>query len=389
MFLKKVLFRHVIPFVLAVATVFIAQNYIVKSYSFSSIGEIKSYTQPLDSTGSHRWVINYSDSVWAEMRIAQSLSDSNELTVFGSSELSSSEGVCYNFLTDSLGAKTLGIGHANNELFAIYCQLLNMTDYIEGAKISVILSPGWFSDGKGTSPASFVEFCPPHFISNITNNINIKEEYLNYLATTYIRDFDGKVTGNRLEYNYLMKPKIVLHSKKIAKVLAVRYKYELDIKATESNRNLFLPKWDLWLSQTKKEAVKTLNEFYIDSSYYSTYLLDENGNQKVNRLDDAIVDENIELEDLEMVMKFLKEKKCEVSFVMQSYNPYYYSNTEGYIDLLSAIEGLMKKYDYPYYNLYSKDKESYEPGTLIDIMHFSNYGWVKVNKFLYEQHFNS
>ena len=40
------------------------------------------------------------------------------------------------------------------------------------------------------------------------------------------------------------------------------------------------------------------------------------------------------------------------------------------------------KNDVPYLNMFTADSKDYIPGTLDDIMHTGDLGWMKINKFL-------
>ena len=125
------------------------------------------------------------------MLVARSLSRPNQLTLFGSSELSNGVGnyLSSNFLPDSLGAPILAIGKGYHELFAIYCELLYFHPYLKNSKINIVLSPGWFEDGKGTLPQSFIEFVPPHFITRIIHDSTISEVYKNYLTESVLKNY--------------------------------------------------------------------------------------------------------------------------------------------------------------------------------------------------------
>ena len=100
---------------------------------------------------------------------------------------------------------------------------------------------------------------------------------------------------------------------------------------------------------------------------------------------------NQEFQDLKMVVKLLKENNCEVSFVMQPLNPYYYENIENFRSIMDSIENLMIRngLEKNYLNLFVTEQDKYTPGILKDVMHFSEYGWMTVNKFLYERHFSN
>lgn len=383
-FLKKLGLYHLLPFTIALTLLFLFQGKIFDWYSQFSKSPKEFSSKNLDDLPRH--VVNYADSVWAELAVAQSLSNKNGVTIFGSSELQSSSGVCYNFLKDSLGVDAMGIGHAHNESFAIYCQLLNFLPYLENANVSIILSPGWFEGNGGTNSQAFLEFVPSNFIANIYNNKEVKELDLSYISNTYVRDYDGEISGNKFEYSFLYAYHRFPMLKKYRSSLDRRF--SLNLAKGNDKREFNKVNWDEWLKKSKSDILPCLNEMYVDTGYYNKYLIENDGSEKKARPTKVSVKNNIELEDLKMIMKLLKDKNCNASFVIQPLNPYYYSDLEIFTPLLDSIESLAEKNNFALYNLFTAKKNAYEPGVLRDVMHLSDYGWIKVNKFIYEQHFN-
>lgn len=391
-FLKQGLVYHILPLIIALlAAYYLLSSKAVIDFYTNNQTPTNTYFQDSARFYNTRHLPNYADSVWAELIVAQSLKNKHQLTVFGSSELSGADAVCYNFLRDSLHQKVFGLGHAYNELFAIYCQLLRMQPYLQNSKISIILSPGWFSDGLGTNPQAFLEFVPPHFISHIFNNKSIQTHHKKYVSRVFHDQYANQISGPRLEYQFLNTSYLFPFLNKYKQALPLKYQLNLlpdfsnEIKDTTAN-----DKWIKWLNDSQQASLATLNEYYVDSSYFKTYLTKSNGDKKISRFKNISVKDNVELQDLKMVLQLLKENNCEVSFVMQPFNTHFYENCEAFDPLLTEINKLMTAYGFEdnYLNLFKTNKEDYTPGILIDVMHFSNFGWITVNKFLYEQHFN-
>jgi poly-D-alanine transfer protein DltD len=89
-------------------------------------------------------------------------SDSTE-TIFllGSSELVyQSPAIPYNFISSHFKTKLKAVGHAGNQCFSIYTQLLANYQRLNNAPVVVIISPGWFESkaSKGTTSKIFLEW---------------------------------------------------------------------------------------------------------------------------------------------------------------------------------------------------------------------------------------
>ena len=93
---------------------------------------------------------------------------------------------------------------------------------------------------------------------------------------------------------------------------------------------------------------------------------------------------NQELKDLKLLVKFLKQNQCKASFIMQALNPYHYNNLKEFNPIMKEIKKTIESNNFPYLNLFVTEGKQFEPGILHDIMHTNDYGWMKINKFLYD-----
>ena len=386
--MKKVFWYHIFPLLLAFGTLTLVYKPILNLYQVD--GKLPVFSSD-ELTEEKTFLTNYNLSAMNELQVARSLSRPNQLTLFGSSELSSGVGsyLSNNFLPDSLGASILAIGHGYHELFAIYCELLYFKPFLKNSKINIVLSPGWFEDGKGTLPQSFIEYVPPHFISRIVTDSTISKRDLDYLTTTFTQRYKGEFTGKRLEYKYLEAVLAEIPSAdKLKNSLQLKHKLIVKNNAVEMEKKT--ANWESWLEVSRANSLKTLNEHYIDSGYFKKYTSDATGNIRKMKVKPVPHKNNEEFQDLKMIVQLLKENNCEASFVMQPLNPYYYDGLENYTPIMDSISDLMKSqgFEKNYLNLFVTKKENYIPGILTDVMHFSEFGWITVNQFLYERHFD-
>jgi poly-D-alanine transfer protein DltD len=85
-----------------------------------------------------------------------------------------------------------------------------------------------------------------------------------------------------------------------------------------------------------------------------------------------------------MLIKLLKAKNVNASFIIMPINPYYYTNSKELTPLIKTLQTELEINNYPCLNLWNADTATYDIGILKDIMHISKYAWYKVDKFIVE-----
>ena len=124
----------------------------------------------------------------------------------------------------------------------------------------------------------------------------------------------------------------------------------------------------------------TNNDFYIDDTYYDTYLRDRIGELK-NCNENVDLLQAKELGDFEAMLKICQQTEIEPFFIFIPTNGYYYDYTGLTQDKRNAfydkIEGLTGQYGFSYYSM--RDKE-YEPYILYDAAHLGWKGWLHVSE---------
>lgn len=48
--------------------------------------------------------------------------------------------------------------------------------------------------------------------------------------------------------------------------------------------------------------------------------------------------------------------------------------------LIVSIKSKLEEYEYEYFDMWSYEKNKYEIGTLIDMVHMGELGWLKINQ---------
>jgi len=393
--LKKVFIKNIIPLIISLTFgYYIYTKYLItintnnKQTEISKINKNKTYS-----------FINYKKDN-ALISIISALKSKNTVLLIGSSELRTKP-TKYNARPDLFFEKNkkkisvVAIGHDGNQCLSIYTQLLALNNYIKNAKISIIISTGWFEGhcAYGTSLDRFLEYNNEKFIRKIYNDTTIPNKFKNYLSKYIYNNYNDLIFPSILYKDIICKYKsdIFIGNKITMLPLLEYYKYNndndtislineelifnYDIKLNNNNKI----NWDSLLTNSKKyqDSISTNNTWGISNDYYETRINGHISYEKINN-----IDRNIELKDFKMLLKLFKYYKVKASFIIQPLNPFAYGNLKDYKPIINEITNEIDKNGYPYKNMFVYDTLKYEKGTLTDIMHFGEYGWFKVDKFL-------
>lgn len=391
--LKKLVLIHLLPFGIACTLVWIS----LLSFNFLYINkssEIIFVEGEQEKTRGYYANLNGGDQV--ELDFVSSLMNKKQLTIFGSSEFTNSPFCSYHFLPDSLGLQTMGVGHAYHQSFSILCELLAANKFVENANICVVISPGWFHT-DGTNTEAFVEFVNPHFLNKIASDTTLARKYKIAIGK-YIHEHGHEFTGFTnsmillMDEYYLsetfglgfMKASLrAMLMKNHGNILPVKLvQYSTSVKNSEQK------KWEnnrvKFLADIQENFISsvTTNNIYVNDVYYNDWLINKDGTVASGEIDELDLANNQELNDFKLLVEFLSEQSANCSFIIQPVNPYYYEHSERNQPLVDTLMRIFDEKKMPYLNLYANSKKDYEPGTLMDVMHLGDYGWMKINYFL-------
>ncbi len=394
--MKQVVIAFLLPICIALATT----AYFSCNHDFNSLlfPNKRSAVDVIDEN--INFIENFSSHPEFETDFLKPSTDFERIYILGSSELAaSSPALPYQFISTHYSTKVFGIGHAGNQCLSIFSQLLSHVELLDKSRIVVILSPGWFESkpSKGTSSAVFLEYNSPNFLRKILRDTSnsIFHSYLN----KRISELYPEITSPHLELNMLnfshRSSLSVLHKIVYAPLLfcdekLVNLKYsnqasqnyyiEKSNEANNSNKAL-QPNWDSIFSTSRKEvlAKSTNNSLGINDTYYTEFI-----HGKIGSIQTVPAAVNQELADFKMLVKLLKEKKAAASFIISPLNPHYYQNLKELEPTIKTIVEELNLFGLPYLNFFETDTKKYEKAVLQDVMHFSDFGWYKVNKFIIE-----
>jgi poly-D-alanine transfer protein DltD len=300
---------HVIPF-LGAALLVLAGGYVLVKFDVldkvHGTERVISIGQNINSQRGRFPNLQNNDSL--EAVLYSSLACQNQISIFGSSELTGTQFAPYHFLPDNVGIPCLAIGHAHHQSFSILAELLANQEVLKNSKICILLSLTWF-ETKGTNAEAFVEFVKPNMMNRILHNSKIQSKYLKHISNTisYLEDdLSGENAQMRafkqqnLSSNDRVNAYLSLISREINVPLTLqKISYEGASCVSEPKKT---PSFDFTLL---KDSLKTSfiqsvsnNDYWVYDEYFSKHLVKENGSIRKGHLHEVSLSENTEWEDL-------------------------------------------------------------------------------------------
>jgi D-alanine transfer protein len=267
----------------------------------------------------------------------------------------------------------------------MYCVLLSLREYLEGAKICIIVSPGWF-ETTGTNSQAFVEFVRPEMLANIAHDKGINEQYKNYISD-YLSRVKSDLSGltPAMEYFHSRTSSFLFQEFRSNVLLRQipSYRYCNGPLASRSDfASLDAFNWkSMNDSLIQKFHSVCSNAYQVDDSRFTSMT---NGTKVFTPKPVKFVrnEVNQELHDFRVLLKMLHEYGAKPSLVIQPLNPYVYSGLDSFHSVLNEILAECNHYNFPCLNLFEADQESYIHGILNDGMHMGDVGWNRVNEFI-------
>ena len=356
--MKQILLVYLFPFVLAIFSIYYISN---------NAGDINLFfakkTVENTSTPAFNYIGNFENTIYEDAFLKSG--DSTE-TIFllGSSELVySSPAIPYNFISDHFKTKLKAVGHAGNQCFSIYVQLLANYQRLKNAPVVIIISPGWLESkaSKGTTSKIFLEFNSESFLRNINSN-SADEEFVSYadkrISQLYSEFNSPNLQLKLMNFNY--RSSVSLLHKLIFYPLICSDKFLSNQKekieptkqiGTSFKRLPIMPQsvsinWDSLFSSSKKEVLSkaTNNNLGVNNEYYTQHVHGKTGNMQP-----VPTCVNQETEDFKMLIKLVKEKNMNVRFIISPLNPLYYKNLKDLSPTVSIIENEIKSNNMAYF----------------------------------------
>jgi D-alanine transfer protein len=320
--------------------------------------------------------------------------ESGKIVVFGSSELvinPNQKFLPQNYFNNDLKLPLRIQGNEGQQSFAILSQLAAYHGELikENAKVVILLSPSWFtgSNNNGTTIPKFLEFMYPGMMNKLYFQSEIDDSYKilinNYVKNniSYIKNpnFIYEYSFNELEEDYL--------NNEIKKFLIKSFDNRDINPPIVTYKNPMLNYGSLKIEANKIATPSTNNSYGISDEYFTKHIEPsiKMGSFPYTIIVPSELDKNQEYQDLLVLLELLKSYKIKPLFVMQDLHPYVFAkNRDEMTNVIKTIKSKIQENNYGYLDMWSYKKEDYEIGTLTDIVHSGELGWVKINQKIIE-----
>lgn len=335
------------------------------------------------------YYFTYLDSLKKTVELQSDL-ESGKIVLFGSSELvvyPNQKFLPQNFFNNDLKIPLRVQGNEGHQSFVILSQLAAFDNkkVRQNAKVVVMLSPSWFtgSSDNGLTMAKFLEYMNLGMMNKLYFEGQTQDKY-KFLISDYIQNNISYIKDPTFIYETTFKEiKDEYINNKIKKFIIEKF----DEKYVKSQDISYI-KQDLNFDDLKNEAknIETSssnNNFGIQNEYYSKYIEPQiaKNNFPFEIVIPLSLEKNEEYQDFLDLLDFLDSYKIKPLFIMQDLHPdIFIKNRENANLLMETIKSKVLEHNFEYMDMWTYKKEDYEIGTLTDIVHFGEFGWVKANQ---------
>ena len=349
----------------------------------------------------------YGDHIKDSSIIAKDiLDDSNDLFLFGSSEMAID--------VEQNSIKLFPIKGADYNISCFgrgYVQNLQQATYIGGSdlkpdqKVAYILSLQWFDNSDGVKADKFAANFSEIQFYNFLNNPKISEANKQYYAKRVysLLEQTDKYQAEALYARLYSNPNLIKKSfmfvmspyYKISNFLSVIkdkaliYKEMKKLSEKEQKNELSDINWDeeeRKINEENKNDIST-NQFHLHDDYYNKNIKDHldylNGCLKDN---DTL--SSVEMDDFKFFLSVCSDLNIKPYIIMPPVNGWYYDylglSKDRRDEYYNEIDRLSKEQDFEVLDLRQYE---YKQDFLIDVMHLGEEGWLKVSEGIYN-HFN-
>lgn len=325
-------------------------------------------------------------------------SDYENIFMFGSSELTSaSEANAYRFISKHFSTQLVAVGEAGSQCFSIYSQLLACRERLPNAPVVIILSPGWF-EGKyaaGTPAPVYMNYVSPRMLQKMMYDSSAHcSKYVTTRFASLYPEITSPATMHRemyLRYCAGRDPFSGAYCSPLRIISSFNLSYPF--KKFPLNPDLFIYQrqplrtdsvtinWDslLQTARAKSLAGITTNSIGINDDYYNQFV-----KGKTSEVHPVPRSKNTELDDFHELVKLLKARNVNASFIIMPMHPHYYTNLHEMKPVMDEITTTLADAKLPVYNMFVTDTAAYDKALLTDVMHPGDYGWYKMSRFIIE-----
>ena len=316
--------------------------------------------------------------------------ESGKIVLFGSSELVFYPNQKYlpqNYFNNDLKLPLRAQGNEGQQSFAIMSQLAACDNELvrDNAKVVILLSPSWFtgSSDNGLKMPKFLEYMYPGMMNKLYFQSESDDKY-KLLISDYIKKNIAQIKEPNFIYKdsfYDLKSDYL--DNKFKQIIIENFDSKDNNPKNIDYKNPNLDYESLKLEAKSITIPPKNNNYGINDEYYDRYIVKQikKDNFPFGVIVSPDINQNQEYNDFLVLLEYLETYKIKALFVMQDLNPYAFANNrEEANKLMQIIKSKVLEHNFEYLDMWSNKKEDYEIGTLTDIVHMGELGWVRINR---------
>ena len=316
--------------------------------------------------------------------------ESGKIVLFGSSELvfyPNQKFLPQNYFNNDLKLPLRVQGNEGQQSFAIMSQLAACDNELvrDNAKVVVLLSPSWFTGSydNGLKMPKFLEYMYPGMMNKLYFQSESDDKY-KLLISDYIKKNIAQIKEPNFIYKdsfYDLKSDYL--DNKFKQIIIENFDSKDNNPKNIDYKNPNLDYESLKLEAKRITIPPKNNNYGINDEYYDRYIVKQikKDNFPFGVIVSPDINQNQEYNDFLVLLEYLETYKIKALFVMQDLNPYAFANNrEEANKLMQIIKSKVLEHNFEYLDMWSNKKEDYEIGTLTDIVHMGELGWVRINR---------
>ncbi|MGE8689793.1 MAG: D-alanyl-lipoteichoic acid biosynthesis protein DltD [Achromobacter sp.] len=336
-------------------------------------------TEPVPAAAPGLYIPNLGNTLHEQTRnlsrLSQALRTGDRLVILGSSELTSNDlrFVPYRYLADELQMPVLAYGHSGFQSLGMQLVLAALADDLSPAsRVVVMLSPGWFDGEGGLGPDEFKEHANP-LLPRLLRQPEGRAEVLRWLQA---KGDAGVAWSMAAEQAYVFRQRVVDLWTPAHAAPAPEREREGPAAAAR------VVDWDALAEQAQgaEQALMAGNSYAVRDDFFQKYLRTVPEGGKTAYLPQPLTGRD-ELRELTALMALLRQRGVDALFVMQPLHPMVFKDLDRFAPIQREVAALCRRYAMRCMDMYGAP---FEVGTLRDVQHLGELGWLRVNQRIAE-----
>lgn len=336
-------------------------------------------TEPVPAAAPGIYIPNLGNTLQEQTRnlsrLSQALRTGDRLVILGSSELTSSDlrFVPYRYLANELQMPVLAYGHSGFQSLGMQLVLAALADDLSPAsRVVVMLSPGWFDGEGGLGPDEFKEHANP-LLPRLLRQPEGRAELLRWLEA---KGDAGVAWSMAAEQAYVFRQRLVDLWTPAHAAPAPEPEHAGPAAAAR------VVDWDALASQAQgaEQVLMANNRYAVRDDFFDKYLRTVPEGGKTAYQPQPLTGRD-ELRELTALMALLRQRGVDALFVMQPLHPMVFKDLDRFTPVQREVAALCQRYAMRCMDMYGAP---FEVGTLRDVQHLGELGWLRVNQKIAE-----